>query len=189
MTRRSRRVGLALLGLLAASCADHVGDDLRRGAASLPPAIEEEIIAAGTTTTTTPPDPVPPRTLELGTCFDDAPTPEGTAPATVDALLAGGLGVPRSCAEEHRYEVYAHVELGAPDAPWPGRDAVAEESDRVCTARFEEFVGREWAGSTLDHLSLLPDEAAWAAGERRGSCVLFDLGLVPLEGSMEGSGR
>ncbi|QGG94525.1 septum formation family protein [Actinomarinicola tropica] len=172
-----------------AACADHVGDDLRRGAASLPPAIEEEIIAGGTTTTTVPPAPVDPRTLEVGACMDDVDDEAGRPPPGVDALLSGAQVVPRTCAEPHRYEVYARIDLGAPDAPWPGAPAVAETADRACTDAFEAFVNGAWEDSTLDQVALLPDEGAWIDGARSGSCVLFDLGLVPLEGSMQGSGR
>lgn len=185
-----RRIAAALACAVAlAGCADYVGDDLRRGAASVPPAIEEEIIAGATTTSTTPLDPVPPRQLEVGTCADDVADEAGNVPSDIGPLLAGAPVRPKGCADEHRYEVFARLDLGSPEAAWPGPAALAEDGDRACTERFEAFVGREWAGSTLDHAALLPDEAAWAAGERRGVCVLFDLGLVPLEGTMEGSGR
>ena len=102
-------------------------------------------------------------------------------------MLAGGQVVPRTCEEPHRFELFATVALGPPEAGWPGPEQVGEDALRACTTAFEDFVGVEWAASTLDHVALVPDEAAWAAGERSARCVLFDLGLEPLEGSARDS--
>lgn len=180
---------VVVLGIVAlAGCADYVGDDVRSGAAA-PGAAVEAAIGGASTSTTTPPAPVDPRTLEVGACFDDVEVAADQPPPGPAGVEAGQPVVPRTCVEEHRYELYAREALAAADAPWPGADAIAEQADGYCTASFESFVGAAWAESTLDYAAQVPDEARWAAGERNVSCALFDLELGPLEGSMAGTGR
>lgn len=177
--------------LLLASCADYVGDDIREGRAQTPGG-REAVALDGTTTTTIPPDPVDPRTLPDGACFDDPADPahpEGAPPAGPAAIEPGAQVVPRTCAEEHRYEIYARGEVGTAEDVWPGEGAVAEAADTLCTPRFEEFVGSEWADSSLDYVALVPDDARWAAGDRVVTCLVIDIGLAPLIGSMAGTER
>jgi len=179
----------AALALLLAGCADWVGDDVRAGEVAVVERPDEVVVPTATTASTVPPDPVDPRSLPDGSCADDAAGPDGAEPArSIDPLLGGAPVVPRSCDEPHRYELFATVTLGAPEAGWPGPEQLGEDALRACTDAFESFVGTEWSASTLDHLVLGPDEAAWAAGERTARCILFDLGLEPLEGSARDTG-
>jgi hypothetical protein len=180
---RSRRSVLVVtLALLGAGCADYVGDDLRAGdypRRDLVAFDEAAILAAEVADEPRVPDPVDPRTLEVGDCFDDLRDPP---------LRAFGWGQPvdrAPCARPHRYEVYARPVLGDPavDA-WPGPSFADEAADRRCVEAFEEVVGSPWSSSDLDFLVLVPDEATWAAGDTRASCALFDLGLAPLVGSI-----
>lgn len=198
MTRRIAAGSMSVL-LVLGGCADYVGEDVRSGEVTALPGPTGDV-ASATTSTTTPPDPADPRTLDVGTCFDDVattggdddPTTSSAAPEalpTEGAFARGEPVLPRSCGEAHRYELYARQDLGAPDGPWPGEDVVAEEADRICTTTFEEFVGIPWAESTLDYAALHPSEQSWGAGDRAVSCALFDLGLAPLEGSMGGRER
>lgn len=172
----------------AGGCADYVGDDVRAGEATIP-AGAEDLYVDGTTTTTAPPAPADPRSLDVGACFDDVADVAGEQPVDVSAVEGGSVVVPRSCAGEHRYELYARGELAGTEAIWPGSEPLAEQADTFCAERFDAFVGTAWSGSTLDYVAQIPDEARWNAGDRLVSCVLFDLGLVPLEGTMSGTGR
>ncbi len=168
-----------------------MGEDVRSGDAVV---VERPDVAApASTTTTVPPDPVEVRALAVGGCADDVAiageAPDDTEmPTTVEAVAAGGPLVPRSCEGEHRYELFATAALAAPEAAWPGPEQVGEDALRACTDAFETFVAVAWSESTLDHVALVPDEAGWAAGDRTAWCILFDLGLEPLEGSAAGSG-
>jgi hypothetical protein len=179
---------LVVLASSVTAWADWVGDDLRPGDVLF---IErpEAVADVSTSTTTLPPDPVDPRTLVVGACADDVPGADGVVPEAIDALAAGSPVVPRTCGEEHRYEVFAVAELAAADAGWPGVEQVDEDALRSCTAQLEEYVGVVWTESTLDIVALAPDEARWAEGDRVVHCVLFDLGLEPIEGSTAGTGR
>jgi hypothetical protein len=188
MTAR-RWVGLLALPLVVAmaGCADWVGEDVESGDAA---AIQrpDDVSAPPTTASTVPPDPVDPRGLAVGDCADDAAAADGTLPATIDVVAQGGPVVPRVCIEPHRYEVYAVTELAAPEAPWPGPDQLGEDALDLCTRRLEDYVGVAWVDSELDLLFLVPDEATWATGDRVVRCILFDLGLEPLDGSAAGTG-
>jgi hypothetical protein len=177
---------LAVLAVLVAGCADYVGDDLRTG--DYPRrdlvAFDEAAVLAAQPDEPRTPDPVDPRTLEVGDCFDDLGGPP---------LRAFGWGQPVDrvpCTSAHRYEVYARPALGdhATD-PWPGTSLADETADRRCVEAFEAFVGVPWSSSELDFLVLVPDESTWSGGDTRASCALFDLGLRPLVGSAEGAGR
>lgn len=183
----SRSVALvAALAVAATACADYVGDDLRAG--DYPRrdhvAFEEAAVLATEADEPREPDPVDPRQLEVGACFDDLDDPP---------VRAFGWGRPVDrvpCTLPHRYEVFARPELGdAPAEPWPGAAVLDETADRLCVGAFEVFVGTEWSASGLDFVVLVPDEATWSAGDSRASCALFDLGLAPLVGSVEGSQR
>lgn len=183
---RGAAAGLALLGL--SGCADYVGDDLRADGAVLA-RTPDPIGVDGATTTTLPPTPVDPRSLPDGACFDDVPDEAGTQPTTPAAIVPGALVVPRSCADDHRYEVVARGEVAPAEEAWPGAEPVEELTDTFCTARFEEVVGSEWAASSLDFVAIVPDEERWASGDRQVTCLVIDVGLAPVTGSAAGSRR
>jgi hypothetical protein len=187
MTRAAGALLAAVVLGLVGGCADWVGDDLEAGDAAV---VErpDDVDVPPSTSSTVPPDPVEVRALAVGACADDVTDDQGEQPTVVDAVASGGSVVPRACDGEHRYEVYATVELAAADAGWPGPEQVDEDALRECTARFETYVGVPWDQSSLDLVPVVPDEARWATGERMAWCVLFDLGLEPLEGSASSSG-
>lgn len=185
MLRRALLTGaVALVG--ATACGDYVGDDLRAGDYPRRDAIvfaEVSGEALADEESEVDPEPSDPYGLEAGTCFDDL----GEVPLRAFASGAEVGVVP--CGQPHRYELFARVAIeGAPGEAWPGSSVADERADLACIDAFEEFVGSEWEISGLDYLHLAPTEGRWNDGDRRASCALFDLGLVPLVGSMEGSG-
>lgn len=181
---RSRSLACAVVGAIVLSaCADYVGDDIRTIDASGPDLVVPFAELGPPEEPPVPPEPVDPTTLEVGDCFDD---PEDSD------LVAFGAGrevgrVP--CTQPHRFEVYARVMSTESGGMWPGVAVLEESADRQCAELFEEFVGIPWAESTLDFLVLAPTEARWAAGDGLVSCALFDLGLVPVTGSMRDARR
>jgi Septum formation len=189
MTRGRRAIALLLMTALAGlsgACTDWVGEDVEGGQAAV---IERpDVVTPSSTSSTVPPEPVPVRALEVGGCADDVADAEGRTRTDIGAVAEGGNVLPRSCDGVHRYELYDRVELGAPDAGWPGAEQVGEDALRACTSAFESFVGVGWDQSSLDLVAVVPDEAGWAAGDRAAWCVLFDLGLAELEGSAASTG-
>jgi len=189
MTRARLGIAVVLMTALAGAlggCADWVGEDVEGGQAAV---IERpDVVTPSATSSTVPPEPVPVRALEVGGCADDVADAEGQTRTDIGAVAEGGNVLPRSCDGEHRYELYSRVDVGAPDAGWPGAEQVSEDALRGCTSAFEAFVGVGWNESSLDLVAVVPDEAAWAAGDRAAWCVLFDLGLAELEGSASGTG-
>jgi hypothetical protein len=183
---RALVVGLGLaVGVAAGGCADYVGDDIRAGDYPRADLLALEEVAEEARRTDEPRVPVPadPRTLEVGACFDDLDGPP------VRGIEWGREVDVVPCPLPHRYELYARVDLGDLGGPWPGAAAVEDAADRRCLDAFETFVASEWATSELDYVVLSPDQPHWDAGDTRATCVLFGLGLVELEGSVEGSGR
>jgi hypothetical protein len=176
----------ALLLVACAGCADYVGDDLRAGdyprrdlinfdqAAALADDVDERRA----------PEPVDPRILQVGDCFDDLDGPPVRG-------FQWGRDVDRvPCDVPHRYEIYARPVLGDPAVePWPGGSRADELADLECVEAFEVFVGTPWSSSELDFVTLVPDRARWEAGDPQASCALFDLGLAPLVGSAQGAAR
>lgn len=145
------------------ACADYAGE-------VTPPGESAEGPAEVVTTTTLAPEPVPARALGVGDCADD---PD-------DRFTAGGIVLARSCAEPHDLEVIAIVELGGPDAPWPGGPLVAEAADGACLAAFESVVGEPWAASSLDYVVLTPGPTDWEDGDRVARCAALTLSGAPL---------
>lgn len=188
MRRRRSAAAALVLTVGLSACADWVGEDLNTGEAQVVQR-PDDVSTVSTSTTTVPPDPVDPRSLTVGACADDVPGDDGLVAESIEVLATGGPVIPRTCVEEHRYEVFAVADLAAPDAGWPGVEQVDEDALRLCTGQLEQYVDVEWSASTLDLVALAPDEERWAAGERAVHCVLFDLGLVPIEGSTAGTGR
>lgn len=184
--RRRTATLVAVLALVGAGCADYVGDDLRAGDYPRRDLISFDEAAAVAQVTDSPrtPDPVDPRTLEVGECFDDLDGPPVRG-------VEWGRQVDRvPCDLPHRYEVYDRPPLGDPATDgWPGASVADELADLRCVEAFERFVGTTWSSSTLDFVALTPDERRWAAGDTTAWCAVFDLALDPLVGTVEGIGR
>ncbi len=112
--------------------------------------------------------------LQVGDCFDD-PSEFGEI-ASVDAL---------PCAEPHDNEIYHTFDL--PDGDFPGDAAIDEAAFGQCLPAFETYVGTAWESSSLDISYLSPTLDSWKSGDREIACLLYDVNLAKLTGSMEGA--
>lgn len=118
--------------------------------------------------------------LKLGDCFNDNPVE--TDAEVVDVLTVQAV----PCSEPHDNEVYY---LGAlPEAPYPGEDLVDELVLDQCLTVFEAFAGVSYEESRLDVGRIFPSEANWADEDRGYICLVYDVELQKLEGSMRGRG-
>ena len=162
---------------------------------------------AGTSTTTVVADPQRPRTATgaNGNPRDDRIGPPangrpsdgsvGDGACFVEYLEAKGDALTHrlqtaACSIPHDAEVFAVLALpGAPGAPYPGETEMTKRSRASCLARFEPFVGIEYATSTLRIAVLRPTATTWATGDRSVVCSVHDEKLEPLVGSMRATGR
>lgn len=114
--------------------------------------------------------------LEVGDCFQDpgAGVEEIADVKTID------------CGEPHDLEVYASFDLD--DGDFPGASAVDELAGTGCLLRFADYVGRDYATSSLDFGVLFPTSDSWGSGDRTVKCALVDIDGRPLTGSMKDSG-
>jgi hypothetical protein len=139
--------------------------------------------SAAPTATAAAPAPVPTSgvqaTLPVGTCVVVPSRPTHVRSVT-----------PLDCAEEHSGEVFVSVVLTQPaDAPYPGRDALEQDSRSLCQGQaFESYVGVAYGDSQLFAYVLAPTEETWATGDRDVSCFLSDI-TGPMVGSQQGSAR
>jgi hypothetical protein len=112
--------------------------------------------------------------LEVGDCF--AEVSEGEL-MTVPVV---------PCSEPHIYEVYAQSSL--PEGDFPGADAILEQTEELCIAEFESFVGLSYEESVLDVFYLSPTEETWLVGDRAVTCSIYDPG-EEVTGSLRGTER
>ncbi len=125
-----------------------------------------------------------PATIDLpeGTCFNDVLV-------EADGAIAHDLRVV-DCTLAHDAEVFAVLTLDAPPgAPPPGDRDLGRFASSSCLARFEPFVGRDYATSELRIAVLRPQQSSWVNGDRRIVCSVYHQDLVPLVDSMAHSGR
>jgi hypothetical protein len=123
------------------------------------------------------------RDLEVGMCVN-----ESLAETDLGASHAVTQVVP--CTMPHDAEVYARFDHpGGPDAAFPGELDIERYAARECAARFEPFIGLEYARSALDIATLLPDLGGWREGDREIVCSAFDSRLIPLRGPVGGIAR
>lgn len=94
--------------------------------------------------------------------------------------------VPVDCAVSHDAEVY-HVEVLTHDT-FPGEDAVIAEAEEICMARFEVFVGRDYATSSLDFGFGYPTANSWKYGNHDIFCYVFTVDGSQRIGSARASG-
>lgn len=117
--------------------------------------------------------------LRLGDCFDD---PSPTTEQVTDLR-----GIP--CSEPHENEVY-HVFDLEEEGSWPGGDTLNSIGFDECFATFEPFVGAPYDSSRLDIGWIFPSKFGWEVDDdRQIMCLLFDIRLELLSGSMQGSGE
>ncbi|MBA2495666.1 MAG: septum formation family protein [Acidimicrobiia bacterium] len=110
--------------------------------------------------------------------------------------LGAGLAVdpaalrPVACEGPHTVEVAAVLDHPLePGSRFPGGEAVDGFATDACLERFDAYVGTAYEASRLDVAIVAPDEAGWAAGDRRVACLLYDVDFVPLPGPARGSAR
>ncbi len=196
-----RWIGVAALvglgALLPAGC---------RGGGSADEGATTSTIAAATSTTTAF-DPTQPRTatgansnprddrigpparnrpsdgsLAEGSCFNEFLEQRGEA--LVHRLQAA------DCAKAHDGEVFAVLLVEGPEgAVFAGESEIGKLAAGRCLARFEAFIGMEYATSTLRIATLRPTGTTWATGDRTVVCSLYDEDLRPLVGTARASRR
>jgi hypothetical protein len=120
--------------------------------------------------------------LGEGACFNEFLAAQGEQAvhqvATVD------------CAQPHDGEVFAVLAIeAAPTDAFPGETAVGQQAASLCLARFQPFVGLEYATSRLRIAVLRPTAGTWARPDRTVVCSVYDQALEPLVGSVRSSGR
>lgn len=114
--------------------------------------------------------------LRVGDCFNDQSLDaEQTAVPVVDCSLL------------HDNEVY--FEYAMKDPAFPGGDAVFQDSLLQCAAEFDAFVGSAYADSALDLFPITPTAESWGDGDRTVYCVLYNVDLSKMQGSMADSRR
>jgi hypothetical protein len=117
--------------------------------------------------------------IRVGDCFDDS----DSTFSGEESSVTGVHGVP--CSKPHDNEVYAVFDVDL--AEFPRGDAMAEIAFDACLERFEAFVGRDYATSALDIMTLYPSYESWhRQNDREVICALYDVTLSKLEGSVKG---
>ncbi|QDB80383.1 septum formation family protein [Georgenia wutianyii] len=112
--------------------------------------------------------------LTVGDCLNQSDL-EGDEVSSVEAV---------ECSEEHDAEIFAEHEFTGDS--YPGLTVVQEESEEVCTEKFEEFIGVPYLESELYFTMLYPSEQSWDdADDRTTLCIV--LSEEPMTGSLEGA--
>ncbi|AEG43101.1 septum formation family protein [Isoptericola variabilis] len=150
---RSRRrlavaiVAVAVVAVLAAVVALVTQSARERSWEPLPATLEEPVRAQAVQ-------------LVLGSCVAELPD---------DGLVRGVQAVP--CADPHEAQVVGRTDA-APDAVWPGDDAVAARTARGCGPDLLGPQAREsGAADGLRYVVWVPSEDSWADGDRTGLCL------------------
>jgi len=119
--------------------------------------------------------------MRVGDCFNDT----SAMSSDEEVEIVNVPGVP--CAEPHDNEVYAVFNLGI--TTFPEGDGMADLAFDSCRKRFEPFVGKDYASSSLDILPIYPTLDSWKQrNDREVICGVFDMNLAKLQGSVQGSG-
>ncbi|MBT5773669.1 MAG: septum formation protein [Dehalococcoidia bacterium] len=113
--------------------------------------------------------------LKVGECFDDPTDATVTDVEMVD------------CEEAHDNEVYAVFDM--PDGDFPGVSVIEQAALDGCFEAFEPYVGIDYGSSILDYSWLVPTPKSWEDGDdREVLCIVYDLDLKKLTGSVKNSG-
>lgn len=120
---------------------------------------------------------IPVTEFAIGDCFDDP----------IFGEVTDVPGVP--CEVPHDNEVYAIFDHTDADQAWPGQDVMDADAFEACVARFQSYVGADYANSRLDLSFFTPLEEGWDNGDHEIVCFLYDLDLAKLTGSMQNSGE
>lgn len=73
------------------------------------------------------------------------------------------------------------------EGPYPGDDYLVDNAEDTCLTAFETYVGLSPEQSAYDIDWLLPTEAMWADGIRKGICLVVSDDGAPLTGTVKGS--
>jgi Septum formation len=119
--------------------------------------------------------------LTEGDCFSRAPGGPELSPGKAFVVV-----VP--CATPHTSEAYADIDLsgGAPDAEYPGEEAVNARAGEECRQRFNGYVGRDYDSSSFEIVYLYPTAEDWELGDSFLVCAL--LSPTEISRSAMGSG-
>jgi hypothetical protein len=113
--------------------------------------------------------------VRVGDCFDDS---SSDAAGEITSLP----GVP--CSEEHDNEAFAVIDLSIPS--YPEGDTMAGLAYTSCMERFESFVGKDYASSSLEIFPIYPTPESWAENDREVICAIYDVDESKLVGSVKG---
>lgn len=113
--------------------------------------------------------------LKVGDCLDD---PDSEEFETVGAV---------PCGEPHDYELFHAFTVAGMAFPDDGR---WDELTEPCYGeQYTEFVGVTYDESELDALPFTPTEEAWTDGDRTVQCVVGEVDVTPVRGSLRGTRR
>ena len=118
--------------------------------------------------------------LRPGDCFDDVTEGGEFAQETQTLPMV-------DCDDPHDNEAYAVYDMD--DGPFPSQVAIDDEAIARCVPLFEDYVGSPYETSRLDIWWIFPTEESWNEGDQEVVCVLYDLDLNKLTGSMSNSGE
>ena len=118
--------------------------------------------------------------LRPGDCFDDV-IEDGEFAQESETLPMV------DCEDPHDNEAYALYDMA--DGPFPGQAVIDDEAIAKCVPLFEDYVGSDYETSRLDVWWIFPTTESWNDGDREVACVLYDLDLNKLTGSMANSGQ
>ncbi|MGB5936893.1 MAG: septum formation family protein [Ornithinimicrobium sp.] len=118
-------------------------------------------------------------------CAQQAPTADVGECLQTESLEGEVRDLPTmDCSEEHDAQV-VHV-FDMPGEDYPSDEEWTTTLEENCLAGFEEYVGVEYAESTLSVRDLSPSEESWDAGDRQVLCIAFTEG-EPATESFEGA--
>jgi hypothetical protein len=113
--------------------------------------------------------------VRVGDCFDDSSS-------DAEGEITSIPGVP--CSEEHDNEAFAVIDLTIPS--YPEGDAMAGLAYTSCVERFEAFVGKDYASSSLEIFPIYPTPESWAQDDREVICAIYEMDENKLVGSVKG---
>ncbi len=118
--------------------------------------------------------------LRPGDCFDDVIEGGDFAEEAETLPMV-------DCEDPHDNEAYALYDVA--DGAFPGQAAIDDEAIAKCVPLFEDYVASDYETSRLDIWWIFPTAESWSEGDREVACVLYDLDLNKLTGSMANSGE
>lgn len=115
--------------------------------------------------------------VKVGDCFNDV---------DYDNEITSLPAVP--CSEPHDNETFAVFDLGSGISEFPDESTMSEMAYGACLERFEQFVGKDYASSSLEISTMYPTSQSWAQDDREIVCAVYDIEANKLVGSAKGRG-